>query len=136
MMHKMTICIARMSWARKVPPTRRPANLYGNLPSFFSLSSHHHQNLAFSQSTMSTITSSASLHKPPAPPVLHSFPTTDDLIDSLAKFVVHAQNESIEKRGKFTVALSGGSLPKQLKGLIGRNDVKWDLWYAAHVHLP
>ena len=87
-------------------------------------------------STVSPISRSASLHKPPAPPVLYSFPTTEELIGSLAQFVVHAQNEAVEKRGKFTVALSGGSLPKQLKGLVGRNDVKWDLWYVLVSFIP
>jgi 6-phosphogluconolactonase len=43
--------------------------------------------------------------------------------------VIKAQNEGVAKRDKFTLAVSGGSLPKILaKDLIGRNDVKWDKW--------
>ena len=65
---------------------------------------------------------------PPSDPILYSFPSTDVLVDSLAHFIIKTQKEAIEKKGRFTIALSGGSLPKQLKGLVGRNDVKWDLW--------
>jgi 6-phosphogluconolactonase len=49
-------------------------------------------------------------------------------VDSLANFVVKAQKDAIEKRGKFTLALSGGSLPNNLKGLIGQEGVQWDKW--------
>jgi 6-phosphogluconolactonase len=65
---------------------------------------------------------------PAAPPILYSFPTNDQLIDLLAQFVVKVQKDAIDKKGRFTIALSGGSLPKQLKGLIGRPGVKWDKW--------
>lgn len=61
-------------------------------------------------------------------PILCSFSTPDELVDSLAHFIIKAQRESIEKKGKFTVAISGGSLPKQLNGLIGKPGVKWDKW--------
>ncbi|EOR01762.1 hypothetical protein J056_003998 [Wallemia ichthyophaga EXF-994] len=64
----------------------------------------------------------------PHPPVLHSLPGSSDLIEAVAKFVVKAQNEAIDKRDKFTIALSGGSMPKNLTGLLNRNDVKWDKW--------
>ncbi|KAJ9126129.1 hypothetical protein QFC24_002402 [Naganishia onofrii] len=66
--------------------------------------------------------------QPPAPPVFYSFPDTSKLVDSLANFVVKAQKDAIEKRGKFTLALSGGSLPNNLKGLIGQEGVQWDKW--------
>ncbi|KAG8741532.1 suppressor of los1-1 [Ceratobasidium sp. 414] len=66
----------------------------------------------------------------PQPPILFSFNASSALIDSLAGFIVKAQTEAVEKRGKFTVALSGGSLPKMLKGLIGRRDIPWDKWYV------
>jgi 6-phosphogluconolactonase len=65
----------------------------------------------------------------PADPVLYSFSTADDVSRALADFVVKAQNEGITKRDKFTLAVSGGSLPKVLaKDLVGREDVKWDKW--------
>ncbi len=66
--------------------------------------------------------------QPPAPPVLYSFPTTENLVSSLANFVIKAQKDAIEKRGKFTLALSGGSLPNNLKGLVGQEGVHWDKW--------
>ncbi|KAJ9110661.1 hypothetical protein QFC19_001490 [Naganishia cerealis] len=66
--------------------------------------------------------------QPPAPPVFYSFPDGSKLVDSLANFVVKAQKDAIDKRGKFTLALSGGSLPNNLKGLIGQEGVHWDKW--------
>jgi 6-phosphogluconolactonase len=66
----------------------------------------------------------------PQPPLVHSFGASSALIDSLAEFIIKAQTEAIEKRNKFTIALSGGSLPKMLKGLVSRRDVPWDKWYA------
>lgn len=44
---------------------------------------------------------------------------------------MQAQNEAIERRNKFTIATSGGSLPKMLAAhLTGRSDnaVRWDKW--------
>lgn len=66
--------------------------------------------------------------QPPAPPVFYSFPNGEKLVDSLANFVVKAQNDAIDKRGKFTLALSGGSLPNNLKGLVGQQGVHWEKW--------
>lgn len=70
------------------------------------------------------------MHHPPSPPVLHSFASAQEIPSALAAFVLKAQKESIEKKGRFTVALSGGSLPKQLKGLIDDPAAKWDKWYS------
>jgi len=69
----------------------------------------------------------ASTHAPSAP-VVYSFSNPEELVESLAQFIIKAQKESIEKKGRFTVAISGGSLPKQLNGLIGKPGVKWDKW--------
>jgi len=68
----------------------------------------------------------------PNPPVVYCFPTKDELILSLAAFIIKAQKEALDKRGKFTVALSGGSLPNMLKGLIGNNQVKWNFWQVFY----
>ncbi|KAK4683421.1 6-phosphogluconolactonase, partial [Tremellales sp. Uapishka_1] len=65
---------------------------------------------------------------PPAPPVLYTFKTNDVLVDSIANFVVKAQRDAVEKRGKFTLALSGGSLAANLRGLVGQENVQWDKW--------
>ncbi|KAI0932442.1 hypothetical protein AcW1_000435 [Taiwanofungus camphoratus] len=71
-------------------------------------------------------------HAAPSPPVLCSFSSSTELCDALAHFIIKAQKESIEKKGKFTVALSGGSLPKQLNALIDRPGVKWDKWQVFY----
>lgn len=70
-------------------------------------------------------------HHTPSAPILISFADKDTLVGSLAQFIVKAQREAIDKKGKFTVALSGGSLPKMLAGLIDNPQVKWDFWLVA-----
>lgn len=70
------------------------------------------------------------MHQPPNPPTVYSLST--GLSSALASFIVKAQKESIEKKGRFTVALSGGSLPKQLKGLINNPGVRWDKWQVFY----
>jgi 6-phosphogluconolactonase len=67
-------------------------------------------------------------HHSPNAPILVSFPNADAIVESLAAFIIKAQKESIDKKGRFTVALSGGSLPKMLRGLIENPAVKWDKW--------
>ena len=68
------------------------------------------------------------IHPPPSRPALVSFANSDELVASLAVFVEKAQRDSINKKGRFTIALSGGSLPKMLKGLINNPNIKWDQW--------
>ncbi|KAI0271507.1 6-phosphogluconolactonase [Gloeopeniophorella convolvens] len=66
------------------------------------------------------------------PPVVYSFPDASQLSDALADYVLKAQREAIEKRGRFTVAISGGSLPQTLSALIGKSGVKWDKWQVFY----
>jgi 6-phosphogluconolactonase len=68
-------------------------------------------------------------------PIVFAFPNSAELVDGLAAFVIKAQKESIEKKGRFTVAISGGSLPKQLAGLVDKPQVKWDKWYIHTMHI-
>lgn len=68
------------------------------------------------------------IHQPPAAPVLHTFPTLTDLTDSLDAFIVKAQKAALDKKGRFTVAVSGGSLPTTLTHLVNNPGVKWDKW--------
>jgi len=68
------------------------------------------------------------VHHPPNPPLLNVFEDSSDLVDGVAAFVVKAQKEALDKKGRFTIALSGGSLPKTLSGLINHQGVKWDKW--------
>lgn len=81
-------------------------------------------------------------HPGPSPAVLYSFPAKADLVESLATFVVKKQSEAINRKGRFTIALSGGSLPDTLGGLIGQPSVKWDKWFVLmslttlHPHSP
>jgi len=70
---------------------------------------------------------------PANPPTLYVFPTPDAIVDPLASFIVKAQKEAIERKGRFTLALSGGSLPKMLKGLIENPSIKWDKWHVYYV---
>ncbi len=65
---------------------------------------------------------------PPAEPVLYSFPDSDSLAHALADYITKVQREAISKRNRFTIALSGGSFPKSLHGLIGHEGIKWDRW--------
>ena len=78
----------------------------------------------------------ASIHQPPAQPVVRAFPTIDALKEALASFIINAQKEVFEKKGRprFTIALSGGSLPDMLSGLIGKADVKWKHWYTPAIY--
>lgn len=65
----------------------------------------------------------------PTPPVLYTFPNPDEVSKSLAEFVINAQNEAVNKRDKFKLAISGGSLAATLaKHLVGNDRVKWDKW--------
>ncbi|KAI5835481.1 6-phosphogluconolactonase [Schizophyllum commune Tattone D] len=75
----------------------------------------------------------AAVHHPPNPPILNTFPSDDALVKSLADFVIKAQKEAIEKKGRFTIALSGGSQPKHLGGLIDHPGAKWDKWQVYYV---
>jgi len=75
------------------------------------------------------------IHQPPNAPVLASFSTVDELVGSLTDFILRAQKEALNKKGKFTIALSGGSLPKMLRGLVGNPAVKWDKWYISPSHV-
>jgi len=59
-----------------------------------------------------------------------SFPDSTHLTKALAEFVLHAQTEAIHKKGKFTIAISGGSLAKQLGGLVGQPSARWDKWHV------
>lgn len=68
-------------------------------------------------------------------PILCSFSSPEQLVESLAQYIIKAQKDSIEKKGKFTLAISGGSLAEQLSGLIGQPGIKWDKW-SVFSNLP
>ena len=72
----------------------------------------------------------------PTQPVVYSFPDTSQLSDSLAEYILKAQKEAIDKRHRFTVAISGGSLPKTLTALITKPGVQWDKWQVQSFPHP
>ena len=49
---------------------------------------------------------------------LNIFQTPDEVIDGIAQYLVETANNAIKERGKFSVALSGGSSPKKLYELL------------------
>ena len=65
---------------------------------------------------------------PSAPPVLYTFPEVSELSSSLANFILKAQSDAIAKRGSFIIALSGGSLPNNLRPLASIEGIQWDKW--------
>ena len=61
--------------------------------------------------------------------MLHIFDTLDQLFESLADFVVAKSKQAIEKEGRFSFVLSGGSSPKRLYELLAsdkyKNQIEW-----------
>lgn len=64
----------------------------------------------------------------PAAPVVYKFEGVPSLQESLANFIVKAQTDAITHRGRFTIALSGGSLPNNLAPLAQIKEIQWDKW--------
>jgi 6-phosphogluconolactonase len=64
---------------------------------------------------------------------LHIFPTADEVLRALADYFVERAAQAVERRGRFAVALSGGSSPKQLYELLAspayRSRVAWEQVY-------
>lgn len=60
---------------------------------------------------------------------VHRLATPQELFQTAADEVIHAATEAIAARGRFTIALSGGSTPKSLFTLIAANastSLPWD----------
>ena len=58
--------------------------------------------------------------------------TPQELFDAAAEEVVRSANDAVKERGKFTIALSGGSTPKSLFNLLATNartTLPWDRMY-------
>src|SRR5690349_20278744 len=57
------------------------------------------------------------------------YPDTDTLSREAAQYIVRLANQAIVTHGRFTIALSGGSTPKKLYGLLGsesyRSQIDW-----------
>jgi 6-phosphogluconolactonase len=71
---------------------------------------------------------------------VYAFPSTDALSQGLNDYVQKLSQQAISSHGKFTVAVSGGSLPKMLsKNLVNNNAIdfsKWQLFFADERCVP
>jgi len=60
---------------------------------------------------------------------IRSYSTTQELSKALADYVAELSREAVSVRNRFTVGLSGGSLPRILATeLKFRTDIDWDKW--------
>jgi 6-phosphogluconolactonase len=65
-------------------------------------------------------------------PTLYTFKTVDDIAVGLGDFIKKAYESALKRHGKFTIGLSGGSLPKTLgKALVPMPEGTFDYskWY-------
>lgn len=79
------------------------------------------------------------------PPNLYSFDNTSELAKNLRAYIIAAQDESLDRHDAFRVAVSGGSLPKQLAAALlaeptGPKDAvqfsKWEIFFADERCVP
>jgi len=67
----------------------------------------------------------------PKMPVVYSSATTDELSQAVAKHVAARASAAIAATGRFTCALSGGSLPKLLAAVLkDQPGIDWSKWYV------
>jgi 6-phosphogluconolactonase len=75
-------------------------------------------------------------------PDLRVFTTPQELFAAAAEEIVNAANEAVAERGRFTIALSGGSTPKNLYNLLATNartTLPWDrmfFFWGDERHVP
>jgi len=75
-------------------------------------------------------------------PEIRVLTTPQELFEAAAEEVVHDANEAVQQRGRFTIALSGGSTPKSLFNLLAtnaRNAFPWDrtfFFWSDERHVP
>jgi len=66
---------------------------------------------------------------------IKTFPSPDETIRALAKFIIRLANNAIKKDGSFSIALSGGNTPKKLFELLAtdeyRNKIDWQKTLVA-----
>ncbi len=66
-------------------------------------------------------------------PILNIFENVQELLNSLAGFLIKSANEAIEEKGMFILGLSGGNSPKKLYELLAseayRYEVDWSKVY-------
>jgi len=64
------------------------------------------------------------------PALVQVFEDNVELSKRLCSFVKDRYDEAVESHGKFHIAVSGGSLPKFMKGLSKRQDIDWTKWWV------
>jgi 6-phosphogluconolactonase len=78
-------------------------------------------------------------------PNLYSFPTVDALAPVLRQYILQAQNAGLQRHDVFKIAVSGGSLPKNLAQALlapsnSADDVikfsKWEVFFADERAVP
>jgi 6-phosphogluconolactonase len=68
--------------------------------------------------------------------------TPQELFEAAAEEVLHAAKQAVEERGRFTIALSGGSTPRNLFNLLATNartSLPWDrtfFFWGDERHVP
>lgn len=63
--------------------------------------------------------------------MIHAFETKAELVQSLAAFIREVESTSIQERGRFTIALAGGSTPKALYDFLATaTDYQWGKWHV------
>src|SRR5580692_1910405 len=73
---------------------------------------------------------------------IRTFSTPQELFHAAAEQVIDTANRSVAERGRFTIALSGGSTPKSLYTLIAANasaTLPWDrmfFFFGDERHVP
>jgi len=73
---------------------------------------------------------------------IRTLTTPQELFEAAAEEIVHAANEAVKQRGRFTLALSGGSTPKSLYNLLAtnaRSALPWDrmfFFWGDERHVP
>jgi 6-phosphogluconolactonase len=73
---------------------------------------------------------------------IRTLTTPQELFAAAAEEVVRSANEAVEQRGRFTIALSGGSTPKNLYNLLATNArtaLPWDrmfFFWGDERHVP
>ncbi|KAK3807298.1 MAG: 6-phosphogluconolactonase [Benniella sp.] len=79
-------------------------------------------------------------HPHSSPPKILSFPDELTLSKGLDEYVAKLSEEAISRHDRFTVALSGGSLPRQLSAILRNNKTvqfsKWVVYFADERCVP
>src|SRR3712207_1825498 len=68
-----------------------------------------------------------------SPGTISAYSDLDDLSEAAARYVATAARRTIAQRGRFILALAGGSTPRRLYRLLAspawRDRVDWDRWH-------